>query len=57
MAGLRAGIHDVVIEAGQLRMACCCAPGPAQCPVCADLRARAGRLEAFAGLAGTLARG
>lgn len=56
-AGLQAAVRDLVVMAGELRAGCDCPPGPAECPVCRGRRARAGRLEEIAGLAGQLARG
>lgn len=57
MAELRAAVRYLVTLAGELRAGCDCAPGPAECPVCRARRACAQRLEAIAGLAGSLARG
>ena len=49
--------RKLVILAGEWRAGCDCPPGPAECPVCHDRRARAAQLESIAGLVGTLARG
>jgi hypothetical protein len=56
-AELRAARRELVTLAGEWRAGCDCPPGPAECPVCSDRRARAAQLESIAGLVGSLARG
>ena len=57
LAELRKSVRELVTIAGEWRAGCDCPPGPAECPVCSDRRARAAQLESIAGLVGSLARG